>query len=327
MIRSFHLRDVGLVHRLGEQGVILQTQAALTRISHPTRQAMIHMFGGGSFTTYVWKSDDREAVGFAQLNLDPSNTTAHLSCIGAQGERTSEGHINEVDEDIWLSLLADLAREAGRRGVHNLVAEADENGSELSLLRRAGYAIYTRQDIWICDQSPESNSDNLLRSRQTVDDWDISVLYSNIVPGLIQSVEPAPPLFSGEDWVLREDGELSAFVHILSGPVASWMRLLIHPNAHTKPRIIISEALGLKSPTSEHPIYCCVRRYQSWLQAPLEEAGFRYWGSQAVLVKHMALRAEKHAPVKHPVLETQAVAGGSSPIIHKLAVRNGQKDI
>ncbi len=327
MIRSFHLRDVALVHRLGEQGVILQTQAALTRISRPTRRAMINMFVGGSFTTFVWKSDDRQAVGFAQLSLDSANASAHLACISAQGARVSRPDNVNIDEDIWLPLLDDLAQEAGRRGVHNLVAEADEDGPELSILRRAGYAVYTRQDIWICDQTPEANSDDLLHSRQPIDDWDISVLYSNIVPGLIQSVEPTPPLFTGKNWVLRENGELSAFVHILSGPVASWMRLLIHPNAHTKPRIIISEALGLKPPTPEHPVYCCVRRYQSWLQAPLEQAGFRYWGSQAVLVKHMALRAERLAPVKHAVLETQAVPGGSSPFVHEIGMRNGQKNI
>ncbi len=326
MIRPFHLRDIALVHRLGEQGVILQTQAALTRISHPTRQAMIHMFGRGRFNTFVWKSENREAVGFAQLSMDSGNTSAHLTCIGAQGGGESAPDNIEVDEDIWLSLLDDLAREAGRRGVHNLVAEADEEGPELSLLRRAGYAVYTRQDIWICDQTPDADSDKLLQSRQPIDDWDISVLYSNIVPGLIQSVEPTPTVFAGENWVLRENGELSAFVHILSGSVANWMRLLIHPNAHTKPRIIIRGALGLKSPTPEHPIYCCVRRYQSWLQVPLEEAGFRYWGSQAVLVKHMALRAEKHAPVRHAVLETQAVAGSSSPFVHETGVRNGRKN-
>lgn len=327
MIRPFHLRDVALVHRLGEQGVILQTQAALTRISRPTRKAMIHMFVGGSFNTFVWKSDDREAVGFAQLSMDSGNTSAHLTCIGAQGGGESSADNINVEEDIWLSLLDDLAREAGRRGIHNLVAEADEEGPELSLLRRAGYAVYTRQDIWICDQTPENDSNELLQSRQLIDDWDISVLYSNIVPGLIQSVEPAPPVFTGENWVLRENGELSAFVHILSGPVASWMRLLIHPNAHTKPRNIISDALGLKSPTPEHPIYCCVRRYQSWLQTPLEQAGFRYWGSQAVLVKHMTLRAQKHAPTKHAVLETQAVAGGTSPFVPEIGVRNGRKNI
>lgn len=326
MIRPFHLRDVALVHRLGEQGVILQTQTALTRISHPTRRAMIHMIVGGSLSTYVWKSKDREAEGFAQLSIDANNKSAHLTCIGAQGEGGTQADKTIINEGIWISLLDDLAVKAGQRGMHNLVAEADEDGLELVILRRAGYAVYTRQDIWICDQSPETDIDNLLIPRQPVDDWDISVLYSNIVPGLIQSVEPAPPLYTGENWVLREDGELSAFVHILSGPVANWMRLLIHPNAHTKPGIIIGEALALKAATPEHPIYCCVRRYQSWLQAPLEEAGFRFWGSQAVLVKHLALPAEKPAPVKRAVLETQAVPGSSSPFVHGTGMWNGRSN-
>ena len=48
------------------------------------------------------------------------------------------------------SLLLDQAvAEVGQNGIHSLVAEADESGPELPILRRAGFAVYTRQDIWL----------------------------------------------------------------------------------------------------------------------------------------------------------------------------------
>lgn len=317
MIRPFNLRDLALIHRLSERGVMLQTQTALTTIPHPVRQAMVHMLVGGRYTTFVWKSDDHNGVGFAQLNFEADNPNAYLACIGTERIKNESLAEEGVDDAIWLPLLEDLAGEAGRHGVHSLVAEAAEDGPELSVLRQAGYAVYTRQDIWICDQTPTGETSDLLVTRQSVDDWDINVLYSNIVPGLIQSVEPAPPIGKGKNWVLRQDGELVAFIHICPGSVASWMRLLIHPNAHIKPRNIIEEAMRLQSPSPQHPVYCCVRRYQSWIQNPLSKAGFRLWGSQAVLVKHMVLHVEKKVQVTSPALEPQTVPGSSAPLIQR----------
>lgn len=324
MIRPFHLGDLTLVHRLGEKGVVFQTQTALTSIPHPVRRAIVHMLIGGRYSTYVWKSDQRNAAGFAQLSWQNHNTSAHLACLGTEIYDVDPDEQSKIDEEIWLSLLEDLTSEAGRRGFHNLIAEATEDGSELPVLRQAGFAVYTRQDIWICDRPNSADRIDLLETRRPVDDWDISVLYSNIIPGLIQSVEPTPPLDYGQNWILREDGELVALVHIFDGPVASWMRLLIHPNARTSPKLIIEAALQQKEPSLDHPIYCCVRRYQSWLQVSLAKAGFRSWGSQAVMVKHIVQHAQKQEPIRKGVLEAQTVPG-STPLIQGFSQPNGRE--
>jgi hypothetical protein len=284
------------------------------------------MLVGGSSTTYIWKSKNPDAAAFVQLNLEEGQPNAHLASIGVgvtEGEPDDQG---ESDEDIWLPLLDQLVVVAGQRGVHNLIAEAAEDGPELQVLRRAGFVVYTRQDIWINDRLDPNGSSGQLVERQAIDDWDISVLYSSIVPGMIQSVEPGPPLDTGQNWVLREDGELTAYVHVSSGPVANWMKLFIHPNARTRPKNIIEAALQAQSPTAEHPVYCCVRRYQSWLLSALETAGFRPWGSQAVMVKHIVQHIESPAPVAKNVIEPKAVPG-STTIIQGISSgdgRNGQ---
>jgi hypothetical protein len=323
MIRPFHLRDLALVHRLGEHGVVFQTQSALTRVSNPVRQAIVHLLLGGNISTYVWKAEDGNAAGFAQLTWGDQNSSAHLACIGTENIGNTEKVDEDIDEDIWLALLDDLTAVAGQRGFHNIIAEASENGSELPIFRRAGYAVYTRQDIWICDHPSDGSPSDLLVPRQAVDDWDITVLYSNIVPGLIQSVEPNPPINSGQNWILREDGEMAAFVHIFEGSVANWMRLFIHPNAETRPKRIVEAVLQKNPPSLDHPIYCSVPRYQSWLQTSLEKAGFRLWGSQAVLVKHIAQQAEKRVMVTQGVLEAQTVPS-SSPLIQGFSRHNGR---
>ena len=289
MIRPFNLRDLALVHRLSEQGILLHAEAALTSSPHPLRSALVNMLVGGQYGTYVWKSKDRESAAFVQIRCEPDCPSAQIVFMGTD-RIESERNGREIDEDIWLSVLDDLVEEVGRRGTHNLVAEVNETGPELPILRHSNFAVYTNSNGQV----------EMLTPRQSVDDWDIQLLYANNVPRLIQLVEPNLPLESGQSWILREDGELAALIHFHEGRVASWLRLLIHPNANTQPEEIISASLALKPPREEHPIYCCVRRYQSWLQTGLEQAGFQHWGSQAVMVRHISQPLVAQAAPKPP---------------------------
>ncbi|MFZ0544766.1 MAG: hypothetical protein WAM60_04985 [Candidatus Promineifilaceae bacterium] len=305
------MSDLALVHRLSEQGIFLHAEAALTSSPHPLRSALINMLVGGQYGTYVWKSKDRGSAAFVQIRCEPDCPSAQIVFIGT-GQIEPEKDGNEIDEDIWLSLLDDLVAEVGRRGTHNLVAEVSETGPELPVLRRSGFAVYTRQDIWVCDQYNNTNDQaDILTSRQPVDDWDIQLLYANNVPRLIQLVEPNLPIEDGQSWILREDGELAALIHFHEGPVATWLRVLIHPNANTQAEEIISASLAIKPPSANHPVYCCVRRYQSWLQSGLDQAGFRHWGSQAVMVRHIAQPVVSDA-VPAGVLEAQTIPGSST---------------
>ena len=300
---------------------MLHAEAALTTNPHPLRRALVGRFVGGQYSTFVWRSEADRACAFAQIRLEEGFPSAQVVFLGAESSREGKDDAS-IDEEVWLPLLEQLVIESGRCGVHNLVAEASESGPELPVLRRSGFAVYTRQDIWIADQSPEDETVNVLRPHEALDDWDIQVLYANIVPGLIQSVEPSFPLDQGHDWVLREEDELAAFVHVRKGTVANWMRLLIHPNAHTMPRDIIRSALQVAEPTPQRPVYCCVRRYQSWLQTSLENAGFRQWGSQAVLVKHIVQHVKPRPVVMQRAMEPQAVPG-SSTLVQGFSQREG----
>jgi hypothetical protein len=323
MIRPFQLRDLALVRRLGERGVLLQAEAALIANPQPVRNALLNKLVGRGYETFVWRSDDRGAAAIVQLNRVCTEPSAHLVFLGADTGRPKNDERTAIDEDVWLSVLDQTVIQSGYRGVHNLIAEVDENGPELPILRRAGFAVYTRQDIWIADDPVSGGSRVSLQARKSVDDWDIQVLYSNIVPGLIHAVEPNPPIQYGMNFVLHERDGLAAFIHLNPGPIADWMRILIHPNAHTKPKDVIKAALHLKQPSTRHPVYCCVRRYQSWLHGSLAKAGFRLWGSQAVMVRHIAQQAKTRAKVASGVLEAQPVTG-STPLIRGFSGKDGK---
>ncbi|MCP4425094.1 MAG: hypothetical protein GY803_11410 [Chloroflexi bacterium] len=326
MIRPFDLRDLALVRRLSEQGVSLHTESALTNSLHPLRGALFSLVGG-DYPTFVWKLEKGEATGFIQLLVKDNDRHARILFVGSD-TAVSPHNENEnepkIDESVWLPLLDQAVVEIGRRGIHSLVAEVDEMGAELPVLRRAGFAVYTRQDIFRLETAVADTiaADNRtapleLQPRRPVDDWDVQLLYGNMVPRLVQLVEPAPPFHQGEGWLLRENDELAAFAYIRAGSVAAWMRLFIHPNAEGRAddiAVAAAQVAAKQVATRAQPIYCCVRRYQSWLQGPLERAGFELWRSQAVMVKHTVQHSTKPLPELSTVLDGKHIPV-SSPMV------------
>ena len=280
MLRLFNLFDLPLIHRLNEQGIPLHSEATLTRKPQSLWETLFSVVGGKS-SVYVWRADERDTAGFVQLHISDGSSYAQMVRLGT----TPAGEQFAPNQEVWLPLLDNLIQTVGQQGVHGLIAEVSESGPELPILRRAGFAIYTRQDIWLLEQAPAGPPQSLLIPQQSADEWDISLLYANMVPPLVQLVEPMVPA-GGRGWLLREDGDLAAFVHVHSGPAANWLRFFIHPNATTQADEIVEAALRLNHSNQSAPYFCCVRRDQSWLQGALEKAGFQLWASQAVLVKH-----------------------------------------
>ncbi|MCB9419555.1 MAG: hypothetical protein H6667_07115 [Ardenticatenaceae bacterium] len=319
MIRPFNLRDLPLIRRLSEQGVSLHTESALTNNLNSLREALFSLVGG-DYPTFVWKLDTGSAAGFIQLLLDEDEQHARIIYISPNDEVVDSGEQNDdqiSNEDLWLPLLDQAVVEIGSRGIHSLVAEVSETGPELPILRRAGFAIYTRQDIWRLDEVgclPEPKLEMV--PRRPVDDWDIQLLYGNMVPRLVQLVEPVPPLNRGGSWLLRENGELAAFGHMRNGSIATWLRLFIHPNAEAQADEIVAAMVQIAGSKAARPIYCCVRRYQSWLERPLQDAGFIHWGSQAVMVKHTVHHVPRTLPEAAAVLDPKHVPASAPMIPH-----------
>ena len=194
MVRSFDLRDLALVRRLSEQGVSLHTESALTNSLNPLRGALFSLVGG-EFPTFVWKLEKGEATGFIQLYLEQNKRHARILFVGSDTAvstsiNTGATSNNErtINEAIWLPLLDQAVIEIGRRGIHSPVAEVSETGPELPVLQRAGFAVFTRQDIFRLETpalskietavSPPHHTPVKLHPRRATDDWDVQLLYT-----------------------------------------------------------------------------------------------------------------------------------------------------
>jgi hypothetical protein len=316
MIRPFQLPDFNLLYRLDRHKIPLNAEAALTRSSRPVWSALRDMVSSSESRTYIWKSAENNAVGFVQLQLNDEGTHAKLLYLGSAENGNTEA--TPVEQDIWLPILDDLVAEVGKLGVQGIVAEAPENGPELPILRRAGYAVYTRQDIWLHKgETPLRQSDTAVAMAGQQDEWDVELLYAHTVPHMIQLVEPHPPLEGPEKWTLRERNELAAYAHIKKNSEASWLRLFVHPNAETPPDSLVAAILNESPPSTARPIYCRLRRGQQWLESALQANGFEYWGSQAVMVKQTVQIIKNPLRPIDQYMQEKATAARSAPMVQK----------
>ena len=296
MMRMFDWRDVRLVKALGEQGLCLDSESGLTHGCHPLSDALLaYLMPGTRPATWVWR--DHHQAAFGQLRHRPHLEQARILFVAPGLSDSLEGG--------WMSLVDQLAIEAGQRGAQSLIAEVDESSREFEALRAAGFAVYARQSVWkLAKLVPGPAADIGVRAADTRDIVGISVLYTNLVPRLVQQVEPALPQARG--YVLEREGELIAFLDVRRGPLGIWLDPYLHPEAFELSAEVVQAVLGCLSNPAALPIYACVRRYQDWLQEVLAQIGFELLGTQAMLVKRLTARVMEPVLKPLPVVNHQA---------------------
>ena len=311
MIRAFDWRDVRLVRRLTEQGVCLDAETCYTRGWHSLQSALLGYLAPGAGTpTFVWHGDGSGGAAFGQMQHRPGDDQARLLFLAPACPAATC--------PAWEALIERFIAEAGERSAHNLIANVNDNSDEFDVLRRLGFAIYARQDIWRLSGATPSVSRGesaslALRAKHSADAWGIQTLYGNVVPRLVQQVE-APPPASGHGFVLEEDGEIVALLEVSRGPLGVWCEPFLHPEAYARSAEVVRAFLRLAANGGDRPILFCVRSYQDWLHEPLAEAGFEPAGEQAVMVKRLAVRLPEVEPSLISLLE-RSRAEVTSPLV------------
>ena len=302
MIRPFDWRDVGLVKTLAERGVCLDAETGLTQGNHPLQQALLaYLMPMAGPPTFIWRGDDPAVAPpmvFGQLRHRLGEEYARILYVAPVVEGDGAG---------WLPLLERLVVEAGERRAQNLLAEVNEKSQEYEALREAGFAIYARQSLWKLapNATPATTTEPApMRAATRADVIPVSTLYSNIVPRLVQQVEPGPQHIE-RGYVLDHGGELVAYLDVRRGPQGIWVEPFLHPEAYDLSAAVLSACLQLVPSRKEKPLYLCVRRYQDWLQEVVARAGFEALGSQAVMVKRLVARINEPLLKPLPVVEGQ----------------------
>jgi hypothetical protein len=220
--------------------------------------------------------------------------------MGTSNARLSFLAPESASEISELSTLLDyMANQVGRQGAFHILADVDESSPMYHLLRRVGFAIYARQRIWRLagDALGEGDLSPWIACKSS-DVIGIRSLYNNVVPGLVQQVEPLPKK-NLKGYVHYQDGNLGAYFELKYGRYGIWAQPYVHPDAENFTHQLV-QFMNTLPGRRNRPLFICVRSYQSWLESAIEAIGAQPGPQQAVMVRHLTVanRVKQAYPLK-----------------------------
>jgi hypothetical protein len=271
--RPLDLRDLPILFRYRGEAASLDSARLLTR-GNP--------LGAAGFLSYF--NPARHL--YTAINQD-NGTTLVGSILHTNGDMfarlTYIAPVSKLSHPGMTGLIEHLTTEAGKWGAFHILAEIDEDSDAFSALRAAGFAVYAWQRLWDVSHIIESTADSGWRRATSVDLPAIQSLHHQIVPPLLQPVEPTLRRATG--LVCSEVNR--CFVSLSYGMQGIVLTPLIHPEA-TDVTDRLANLLAHLPDRRKRPVYLCVRSYQAWLESALEDLGGRPSERQAVMVKHLA---------------------------------------
>jgi hypothetical protein len=307
-VRHFDWRDLPSLHRWRQQSIFLDSSLVLTRGAMIMSGALVSYLAPstGVFTAI---SDGNGSALIGQIIHISGSPFSHLTFL------TPDTALESPNLPALLDFLVSIS---GERGALRLLADVDEHSAIFEAMRGASFAIYARQRIWqLTGQGIGRTRPQAWRAARRSDEPAIRNLYNNLVPGLVQQVEPFPGR-RPSGMVLYEKDDLLAFVELKYGSRGIWAQPFIHPDAEDVMEQLIDLIHKIPSRRSR-PLYICIRSYQSWLEPTLEDIGAEAGPRQAVMVKHLALAQKAAWSYALPALE-----GGHPEITASIVVREPQ---
>jgi len=292
-VRLFDWRDLPVLHRYRRRCLFLDSALLLTRGMLASTGAWLSSLGAaaGVYTFIGLDEDANAAARVSQTTYTSGSPSARLVFLAPQ----------EAIEPAGMAALLDyMAVAMGELGALHILAEVDEEHPAFEVLHLAGYAVYARQRIWRLTGEPLGEPAAAhWRACTERDLFSVRTLYTDLVPGLVQQTEPPP---TGRLRGLVTEGEdVLAYVELHLGPQGIWMQPFIHPDTENVAARLLSLLKNFPGRRTR-PIYLCVRSYQSWLEAALEELGAEAGPRQAVMVKRLALTRRAAQPYAVPAL-------------------------
>jgi len=305
-VRPFDWRDLPTLYRYRHRSIYLDTALVLTRGPLLLPGAFLSTLtpAMGVETVVYEKKGTRKPVIIGQVIHAKNSPFAHLTFLAPD---------HALDSPDLITLLDSLVVHSGESGVFHLIAEVDEKNQAFEALRRSSFAIYGRQRIWqfnglpgaayTIKESTGKAQSFAWREAVSTDLVAIRSLYNDLVPGLVQQVEPFSLSQKPTGLVCEQNGGLLAYVDVVYGGRGIWAQPFIHPDVDEVNGKLVSLIQTLNNRRSK-PVYLCVRSYQAWLETVLEELGAEAGPRQAVMVKHMAVPIRAARSISVPAMES-----------------------
>jgi len=200
---------------------------------------------------------------------------------------------SQLDHPDLPELIENLSAQAGSWGAFHIIAEVDERSDVFVALRKAGFSVYAWQRMWDVSEVTEAGKTFEWIRVKSVHMPSVQSLYHQIVPPLLQPMEPLPRRALG--WMCNEG--VKCYVSATQGVYGIVLSPLIHPEA-TNVSLKLASLISNLPDRRNRPVYVCVRSYQAWLEPVLADLGAQGADRQAVMVKHLARMVKEEQAVQ-----------------------------
>lgn len=281
--RPLDILDLPTLYRYRDEVINLDSTRLLTR-GNPLGAAGFLSYFNPSRHLYSAVSSDNNGTllgGVVQTNGD---SFAKLVYLAPE---------SNVQHPLLPGLVDHLGFEAGQWGAFHLLAEVEESHDVFPILRQAGFSVYAWQRLW--NVSHVTSSDKLMPWVHVKSEnlHAVQSLYHQIVPPLLQPVEPIPKqpkgLICSKGW--------RCYANIYYGIYGIVIIPLIHPEVtgvEDKFISLLSQIPGRRG----RPVYICIRSFQAWLEPVLEDLGGLPARREAIMVKHLARMVKDEQTVR-----------------------------
>lgn len=269
------LIDLPVVRRLIESCVCLDNEAHFTTDVSSSLTGILLPARGVS--TLIARGPQAPVIGQIKVRDDEPN--AHVVYVAPEPTPAA-------DDAAWLHVLDAMTREAGKLRAHTLVAEVAEDSPMFEVLRTAGFAVYTRQQLWHRRGMYAPMPSRFRLTEETQNDIiGVQGLIAQCVPPLLQPI--AVPSSDMPRLVYHRNGNVEGYVAYSMGKRGIYVLSYLHPDTLPDAAHILDAALQMITPATKTPITFCIRRYQDWLGSAMERLGFTPGAQQALMVKHI----------------------------------------
>jgi hypothetical protein len=310
----FRLGDGVRVYRLQRRGTSLDLEGDLLRPHTPLWEAWLalvtqHAMGEPAYVLY----DPHEGEAFVQIRYRPHQDAADVAYISPSLA------VHPRASTAWATLLDGACVDVAERGIQRVFAKLPESGVEVEVFRQAGFTPYAGEEIYRL-----GNSENRVRGRpglalrpQRLDDWPaVQKLGVAVIPQRVRQVEGGIALATDKGgtpsrYVLpgERGDDLAAVLTLYRGGLASWVSVLVHPDAGHFVVDLLQWALAALADGPARPIYCSTRKYEGGMRPALESCGFDLVATRVLMVRHTAAWVKAASQELVPVLK-----GGAEPV-------------
>lgn len=298
-IRPLDLLDLPSLYRYRGEAISLDSARLLTR-GNPLGAAGMIAYMNPRRHVYTAVSDNDGATLLGGITHANGDTFAKLLYLAPA---------SNLDLPAAPALIEHISAQAGSWGAFHVLAEAEDGSEAFPALRMAGFSVYAWQRMWdVSNITASANSADWTRMK-SVNLPSIQNLYHQIVPPLLQPVEPTPKRVTG---FICNDG-MKCYVNSSVGTMGIVLSPLIHPEATEVGWKLASLVVHLPN-RGNRPVYLCVRSYQAWLEPVLEDLGAKVANRQAVMVKHLARMVKDEQAVR--VIQPAGVTVQPSRVSH-----------